>query len=639
MTYNLLKAIDNKYLAIPSRPRRWLEQESPGIYPVSCTMIALQDCAIFQALGTSFFETLLGSLEFTGRVLKGNGGSTVDLSKVNSTFSGHGSSLKIILDIEHPDLEDFLAADFKAEKYIKVRDYFDTIDPKIRSMVNNGEAYLVVDNSGILTDLNYIPLEDTCYSSDPEENETSIFGGLMSAYCSMRLTSKVYVDFSNLRAKGSENEYGMVASGPVSFMSLYDHLATITESTYNVVDFMTLYSKVNETIRKGNTFKNGAVTLFMNWDHPHIEQYLNTPASELPWASRAVYVDDGLLQENNSDILDLILERSAEGVLWWAKKRYDANGRRLYSNTCLETLIPSRGTCNIAGVNLGMIKPFDFLALNDAFRAGMLFLCELFAQSDLNDGLFLERSQDKQVLLQVIGFANLLANWGLTYQEVVTSFYLHEQKLADGSRAAQLVKGLYEAYEEASKIAKEYGMERAFGIAPTESVSYRHTDYLGVTTTPEISPPLCDPDTKIVNRGTMEDQDLYTYPQNVEIANHDVPFILYFYLACSWQRMMNSTGLAHSISFNQWIPGCKFDREYFKSWYHSPLVTSYYTLLVDQTAQDKTSIGMEVEDTGFWTFDDDEEEESEPLYVVPAEEEPKPFYPIRREGCAACAGG
>ena len=82
----------------------------------------------------------------------------------------------------------------------------------------------------------------------------------------LRYGAGVAVHLSKLRAKGSENGKGLTASGPVSFGKIY--------------------STLNEIIRRGGHYKNGAVVLALDIDHPDVIEFITTPRSELPWVKR-----------------------------------------------------------------------------------------------------------------------------------------------------------------------------------------------------------------------------------------------------------------------------------------------------------------------------------------------------------------
>ena len=71
-----------------------------------------------------------------------------------------------------------------------------------------------------------------------------------------------------LRPAGVDNGKGLVASGPVSFGKIY--------------------SCLNEQLRRGGVYKNGAVVLHLDISHPDILEFINTPRHEIPWAKRCV---------------------------------------------------------------------------------------------------------------------------------------------------------------------------------------------------------------------------------------------------------------------------------------------------------------------------------------------------------------
>jgi ribonucleotide reductase alpha subunit len=93
----------------------------------------------------------------------------------------------------------------------------------------------------------------------------------------LRYGAGVAVHLSNLRPKGSENGKGLTASGPVSFGKIY--------------------STLNEILRRGGKFKNGAVVLHLDCDHEDILEFVTTPRHELPWVKRCVNITDDMWYE------------------------------------------------------------------------------------------------------------------------------------------------------------------------------------------------------------------------------------------------------------------------------------------------------------------------------------------------------
>ena len=70
----------------------------------------------------------------------------------------------------------------------------------------------------------------------------------------LRYGAGVAVHLSKIRAAGTDNGKGLVASGPVSFGKIY--------------------SCLNEQLRRG-IYKNGAVVLHLDINHPDILEFVN----------------------------------------------------------------------------------------------------------------------------------------------------------------------------------------------------------------------------------------------------------------------------------------------------------------------------------------------------------------------------
>ena len=84
----------------------------------------------------------------------------------------------------------------------------------------------------------------------------------------LRYGAGVTVHLSKLRARGAENDKGLVASGPVSFAKIY--------------------STLNEILRRGGVYKNGAVVCHLDLNHPDVLEFITASRSELPWVKRCV---------------------------------------------------------------------------------------------------------------------------------------------------------------------------------------------------------------------------------------------------------------------------------------------------------------------------------------------------------------
>jgi hypothetical protein len=190
----------------------------------------------------------------------------------------------------------------------------------------------------------------------------------------LRNGAGVAIHLSNLRGKGDENGKGLVASGPVSFGKIY--------------------STLNEILRRGGKYKNGAVVLHLDYTHPDALDFVKASRKELPWTKRCLNVDDNFLKDSSPELIDALLQGISSGDVWLNKIRYDDNGNRLRANVCLEVYLPHRGTCLLQHVNMGACSPDE---LSDAFVRGMEQLCELHPSTGVGDtGEYLSPAIDKQ---------------------------------------------------------------------------------------------------------------------------------------------------------------------------------------------------------------------------------------------------
>jgi len=407
----------------------------------------------------------------------------------------------------------------------------------------------------------------------------------------LRFGAGVAVHLTNLRPKGHDNGKGLTASGPVSFGKIY--------------------SCLNEQLRRGGVYKNGAVVLHLDLNHPDILEFIETPRHELPWAKRCVNLSQVMWDMAQPKVKDALLAGIARGDIWLAKIRRDQLSNRIYANVCLEVFLKSRGTCLLEHINLGACRPEDLPA---AFKAGMTELCELHKKTGVeNTGEYLTQAEDRQVGLGMLGLANFLALEGVTYAEFGEALNQHLYESFDGTvtpAARKIVLALQDGINEAAAVAKAANMDRAFAIAPTASCSYRYTDRAGYTTAPEIAPPI----------GRLVDRDSSTFGVSqydygdVEVAE-TVGWQAYKAVVDGIVEMLNRTGLNHGYSFNTWSDVVTYDQKLIDDWLASPQTSMYYSLQVMQNTQAKDD-ALAALDGDFGTmfgFDDDLTEEEKIL--------------------------
>ena len=406
----------------------------------------------------------------------------------------------------------------------------------------------------------------------------------------LRFGAGVAVHLSNIRPAGSDNGKGLVASGPVSFGKIY--------------------SCLNEQLRRGGVYKNGAVVLHLDLNHPDILEFVTTPRSELPWAKRCIDLSNVMWDMAQPKVKEAILKGIARGDIWLAKIKTDQFGKRVYANVCLEVFLRSRGTCLLEHINLGACTPEELPA---AFLAGMEELLELHGKTGVEKtGEYLSQEEDRQVGLGMLGLANLLALEGVTYAEFGEALNPHLYESVDTTvtpAARKIVLALQDGINSAAAAARMSNMDRAFAIAPTASCSYRYQDRAGYTTAPELAPPI----------GRTVDRDSSTFGVetfdygDVETAE-SVGWAAYKTVVDGIMEMLNRTGLAHGYSFNSWSDVVTYDNEFIERWLASPQTSLYYSLQVMQNTQAKDDAmaaldGNFSEMFGFdeWTSQDDEE--------------------------------
>ena len=369
------------------------------------------------------------------------------------------------------------------------------------------------------------------------------------------------VHLSKLRPKGHENGKGLTASGPVSFAKIY--------------------SVLNETLRRGGHYKNGAVVAHLDINHPDILEFVQLPRSEAPWIKRCVDLDAGLWNHTDARVKDAILYGIKSGDIWLNKIKHDSNGVRIYGNVCLEVYLPSRGTCLLQHVNLSACSAGE---LQQGFVQGMSELCSLHSRTGVGaTGEYLSSDIDRQVGLGILGLANFLRRHEIRYSDWGDSLEKVNNKEPLISATDYLAQIFKDAIDAAAEVAREHNMVRAFAIAPTASCSYNSKSLDGFTATPEIAPPI----SRTVDRdsGTFGVQS-YDYG-DVEIAS-EVGWDAYKKVADQTMIMYENTGLLHGYSFNSWSDVVTYDRNFVEEWLISPQTSLYYSLQVMGDVQDKT---------------------------------------------------
>ena len=238
------------------------------------------------------------------------------------------------------------------------------------------------------------------------------------------------IHLSNLRPKGHDNGKGLLASGPVSFGKIY--------------------STLNEILRRGGKYKNGAIVLHLDANHTDIDEFITTPREHLPWVKRCVNITDEWWEDMDVITRQKLIKGIKAGDIWLNKVKYHGT-KRIRGNVCLEVYLPSRGTCLLQHVNLGACT---FEQIPTAYREGMQELCDLHSKTGVGEtGEYLSSEVDRQVGLGVLGLANLLRRYGVTYEQFGRALSQFNEGVEKATVAYTLVKKINEGIQEATAVA------------------------------------------------------------------------------------------------------------------------------------------------------------------------------------------
>jgi len=452
-----------------------------------------------------------------------------------------------------------------------------------------------------------LPVSCTVFEvQDSMEGPDGIEASWLFTSYALRYGAGVAIHLSKIRPENTGNGRGLISSGPISFAEEY-HLK-------------------NKILRRGGIYKNGAVVLHMDLDHPDILQLIDAPRTWCPWAKRCINLNQQMWDDAAPDLQESLVSAIARGDVWLAKIRYDQHGQRIFANVCLEVFLRSRGTCLLEHIALGACEVNE---IGDVFEAGMKELIELHARTGVGESReYLPPDQDRQVGLGMLGLANLLSLEDVKYAEfadALDSITKGKEFKSLSPRALSIGYALKDGIARAAKVAKEANMDRAFAIAPTASCSYRYTDRKGFTTTPEIAPP--------INRVVDRDSGTFGVQQvnygNVETCD-EVGWDNYVRVANGIMQMLQDTGLSHGYSFNTWSDHVCYNNEFIEEWLDSPQTSMYYSLQVRRNTQAKddamVALGDEAGDFSIFGFDDIDADDNDPAIDW-----------IQNQGCVGCA--
>ena len=220
-------------------------------------------------------------------------------------------------------------------------------------------------------------------------------------------------------------------------------------------------------------------------------------------------------------------------------------------------------------------------------------LCDLHGRTGVGEsGEYLTPEVDRQVGLGMLGLANFLRRYNISYKDFGEALRLVNRGYSATNEAGMAAVALDRAIFEASQVAHDHNMARAFAIAPTASCSYRSRDLDGFTCSPEIAPPIA----RMVDRDSGEFGVERVNYGDVEIAS-EVGWDAYKRVADEIMTMLDRTGLLHGYSFNSWSDVVTYDEAFIEEWLGSPQTSLYYSLQVMGDVQDKSDAYAALQDT------------------------------------------
>ena len=128
---------------------------------------------------------------------------------------------------------------------------------------------------------------------DSMEGPEGIEASWRFASHALRFGAGCAIHLSKLRPKGAENGKGLTASGPVSFAKIY--------------------STLNEIIRRGGHYKNGAIVCHLDLNHSDVLEFITASRSDLPWVKRCVNITADWWEATNEETKSALLTGIKKG--------------------------------------------------------------------------------------------------------------------------------------------------------------------------------------------------------------------------------------------------------------------------------------------------------------------------------------
>ena len=306
---------------------------------------------------------------------------------------------------------------------------------------------LFLPNSPCLRNAGYDNMLKACFVLPIDDNMKSIFGTLYQAALVFKSGGGCGYNFSNLRQKDSTLSGGGLASGPLSFMRLYNDMT--------------------EVVKQGG-FRRGASLGVLDVDHPDIIPFIRAKLvpTELTNFNLSVLVNDEFMKKVKTDELVYLRDRKDKRKLTEKLKAKDLFGLIVFSayligdpgmlfedrinkdnpfkerikaaNPCGEQPLLPYESCCLGSINLNehftSDGEFDMDRFKSTAEIGTRFLLRMNEKCEFPfEELTLMSKKTNRVGLGVMGFADTLIKLHIKYDSPETLEFI--DKLGDAMKS------------------------------------------------------------------------------------------------------------------------------------------------------------------------------------------------------------
>jgi len=327
-----------------------------------------------------------------------------------------------------------------------------------------------------------------------------------SIYDTLKNSSEIFahgggigINFSSLREVGAPVSNGSRASGPVSFMGLYDYSAGIISQTSRRGGFLAVLDVDHPDIINFIKAKDeeGVLTRF-NLSVGITEDFMNATAQNNSWELRSIYHDGKVTSTTTAvELLDKIAlhawQSGDPGVLYLDRINRDNAtphlGKIRSTNLCGEIPLLPYEMCDLGSINLVKMLTEDGVDEEKLAYTTTVAIRFLDSVHDISGAILPEISAatklTRKLGLGVMGWADVLAILGIPYDT--------EDALILAGKIGANMKAV--AYETSKQLAEEKGAYPAYDQEKSKNIWYdntpieptRNAQLLGIAPTGTIS--------------------------------------------------------------------------------------------------------------------------------------------------------